>query len=234
MTETKPTSRGLLVVQLLIVAIILAGTAAIIVVILAQRQVRLAVSRADHSYLTDDPCAAPCWQGFQPGETSRDDVLATLNQLDFVEPGSGVYDPQVFVEDGSGQALSTIYFHCRYPPLRGCGTVYLRDDKFRSVYLVVSEVRFREVIDKWGAPDRLYSAAFTPDGGGCMLKLVWTKFGVSARYDSFDDSSVCMTARNGQPLSPDWPVYAIEIGQGIANSYWYDDVDLVWPGVSAP
>jgi len=38
----------------------------------------------DQSWLTGKPCAAPCWYGLEPGITSRQDSIKTVQQLPFI------------------------------------------------------------------------------------------------------------------------------------------------------
>lgn len=38
----------------------------------------------DRSVLTDDPCAAPCWQGITPGETTTSEAWDVLIDLAFI------------------------------------------------------------------------------------------------------------------------------------------------------
>jgi hypothetical protein len=40
---------------------------------------------ATQSFLSDEPCAAPCWYGLVPGESSKADVLRVLAELPFVD-----------------------------------------------------------------------------------------------------------------------------------------------------
>ena len=42
----------------------------------------------DRSILTDDPCAAPCWQGIVPGVTTSTEAADILMTLEFIEPSS--------------------------------------------------------------------------------------------------------------------------------------------------
>lgn len=42
-------------------------------------------TRVDRSILTDDPCAAPCWQGILPGVTTAAEVSDILQRLDFID-----------------------------------------------------------------------------------------------------------------------------------------------------
>jgi hypothetical protein len=43
---------------------------------------------ADSSFLTQQPCAAPCWYGLEPDKSTADDVIAALRKLPFVDSGT--------------------------------------------------------------------------------------------------------------------------------------------------
>ena len=38
--------------------------------------------------LTDDTCSAPCWHGIIPGQTTSDDAMVILQNLDIVKTDS--------------------------------------------------------------------------------------------------------------------------------------------------
>jgi hypothetical protein len=45
----------------------------------------------DDSFVTDAPCAAPCWHNITPGVSSNDDVRAQLQDSPFVQEGTLSY-----------------------------------------------------------------------------------------------------------------------------------------------
>lgn len=45
-------------------------------------------SRMDLSFLTNQPCKAPCWYGLELGKSSIEEIRTTLTSLPFIKPGS--------------------------------------------------------------------------------------------------------------------------------------------------
>jgi hypothetical protein len=45
----------------------------------------------DQSWLTGKPCTLPCWQGLEPGKSSREDLLGTIPYLSFLMSENGIH-----------------------------------------------------------------------------------------------------------------------------------------------
>jgi len=136
----------------------------------------------DKSFITNQPCAAPCWYGLIINKSSYEDVEKLLEGLPFVEQKSVriSYDT-----DGA----TNIHFNCPYEINHVCGFISVFDDKVqRIITLVAYELTFEEIVKRHGPPDTVY---YFEEPNGCSLILNWPTLMIRAENISPYDSSLC-------------------------------------------
>lgn len=118
---------------------------------------------ADRSILTDDPCAAPCWQGITPGETPLDEAFDILTELGYEPRYVGNWGNQIgwvsplgYPESGLQRIASQLF------SLQIVGPVGFLDVALEF------DLTLGEVMDKYGIPEKyhLYKSEGTLVGGG--------------------------------------------------------------------
>ncbi len=73
---------------------------------------------ADHSFLTQQPCAAPCWYGLEPGKSTAHDVDTTLDKLPFVDSSTIWQSTVIWGDDDNAKQIG---FGCLHPKDADCG-----------------------------------------------------------------------------------------------------------------
>jgi hypothetical protein len=87
---------------------------------------------ADHSFLTQEPCASPCWYGLEPDKSSVDEVYATLTTLPFVDPAI-VEATYIWANDENAKNVG---FGCLHPKDEKCGgSIILSQGKLKRLAL---------------------------------------------------------------------------------------------------
>lgn len=100
----------------------------------------------DRSILTDDPCAAPCWQGIVPGVTTSAEAADILMTLEFIRPdslwsfGDGLrWRTSASREDPA--IVSEIQSHDGLVSFTSIGVDF--------------ELTLQEIVEKYGPPEKL-------------------------------------------------------------------------------
>lgn len=117
----------------------------------------------DQSWLTGKPCGAPCWNGLEPGVSSRLDSITTVKQLPFISGN----DVELTQTTGAS-------FLCKQPQSFNCVNMDFENDILKDIYFVPNyQITFEQVVEKLGKPDGILVQAMYPDAGGCKLQVVW-------------------------------------------------------------
>jgi hypothetical protein len=109
----------------------------------------------DRSFLTDEPCAAPCWYGLVPGKSSKDDALRVLAELPFVN--------QATIREESyelyGRERTAIT--CQFKNQSGFGVgITIYDDIVQQIALAPHGLSLEDVAQKLGDPDNVRTPFF--------------------------------------------------------------------------
>ncbi len=130
----------------------------------------------DRSILTDDPCAAPCWQGIVPGQTTVDEAFDILTELG--------YRPQRCEVGNCIAWTSTTTSETMFGRAANLASASRTVDPVSFVSMgLESEISLGEVLDKYGPPDKYqaYETTFTLLAGGhargVMLVLYYVQRG---------------------------------------------------------
>ncbi len=75
----------------------------------------------DRSFLTQQPCASPCWYGLEPDKSSTSDVHATLATLPFVDQSRIAEGRRTWLKDDNAKEID---FDCVNPKGDSCGGMF--------------------------------------------------------------------------------------------------------------
>jgi hypothetical protein len=120
----------------------------------------------DQSWLTGIPCAAPCWYGARPGETSRENVKMIVSRLAFIDSGNikesstgGISYPYKN-QDGQGDSIGMVF----------------ADDTLEEIYMTLNyPITMEQAVEKLGNPDGFSAYPTDPGGTGYYLAVIWKK-----------------------------------------------------------
>ncbi len=117
----------------------------------------------DLSWLTGKPCGAPCWYGLEPGVSSREDSIAEVKRLPFI--------------DGNSETLTKSKDESfQYKKTQGYSGMAMsfENDMLDGIYIFPNyPITFDQAVEKLGAPDSFRVRPINPGGGGCELIVVW-------------------------------------------------------------
>lgn len=106
----------------------------------------------DTSLLTDDPCAAPCWQNITPGVTTEQEARRLLKDSPFVRKDSLDY---AIANWKTGGDYDWFVWHGRNKKYRNA--LYLREGKVELIRIHPDyTLTLGQIIDKFGPPERVY------------------------------------------------------------------------------
>lgn len=120
----------------------------------------------DRSLVTGEPCAAPCWRGIIPGETTWSDALTIL------EDDSSLEDPTVQTAEDSAAVAASF----KEPGgADASGQVFSEDGRTVSlVFLrVAPDMTLDEVLAVHGAPAYVIGTDFSDDPPQAIVNLVY-------------------------------------------------------------
>lgn len=150
---------------------------------------------ADRSFLTGQPCKAPCWYNLELDKSTQVDVIQTLKELPYVDHNSIIVHNTVY----TGNIITTqIDFDCIEPKGEPCGFIKLLDGKLKMVDTVIRyPLTIKTVIDQIGPPEYIFFGALM--GGDCLLDFDYemTK-GIIVR--SGQPGQMCQDLQNGKIL----------------------------------
>jgi len=127
----------------------------------------------DHSLLSWQPCAPPCWYSLELGKTGLGELRTTLQGLPFVDAKS----IQVTESESSStesRRVTVVNWDCLHPKQRWCGTARLSEDRLIDLLLLVYfDLTFSDVVHRFGPPGRVsfIPAMFTIIP--CQIQLHW-------------------------------------------------------------
>jgi hypothetical protein len=117
----------------------------------------------DRSWLTDQPCTAPCWQGLETGKSLRTDALETAHKLSFLgEERTELTDK------------ARVSFLCKYPSDEACASMRFEHGILSDLSLYPNySITLDQVITQLGSPDSFYYSRRQADVKGCALTVLW-------------------------------------------------------------
>ena len=135
-------------------------------------------------FLTDTPCAAPCWQGITPGETSRTQTLQLLRESSYILENS--------LREAGNSDSGGVIWQWRVAGRRIEPRISWQNDVVRDVVLgLTHDLTVAQVIDKFGPPKALEVVhGGTPEHWYWIITLYYPQNGVefqayTAEYSNF-------------------------------------------------
>lgn len=114
----------------------------------------------DTSLRTFEPCEPPCWYNIVPGRSTSANVTQVLPSLTFIDPQS--IKKQPYSEEG-GSTFSWWYTN----PPGTYGQIQLRNDVVTRILARPGfRLDLREVVERFGPPDRVYPKNIIASDGG--------------------------------------------------------------------
>lgn len=149
----------------------------------------------DTSFLTGQPCAAPCWYGLELDKSTKEDVYNTLKQLPLVDASS----IKEFKTALWAEPIPEIEFDCRDPKISSCTEIFIEDGLVKQImYTVGFDLPLERVVEKLGVPEYVQFAG-NPNVGGTRMSLFWPSKLIAVEHVSRDDK-LDYSLRSGQPV----------------------------------
>jgi hypothetical protein len=156
----------------------------------------------DRSFLTDEPCQAPCWYGLILDQSSEEDLLDTLSKLQFIDQESIRLSRGYSILGDDNAVIAD--WRCLDHITNLCGGAQLAHGTLKVLwYSVGYSLPFSLVVEKLGPPEYIEYGPYHPDVGGCQFTLIWPSIGILTR--NIDDRT-------------DFHCRAIETGKGIKKN----------------
>jgi hypothetical protein len=133
-----------------------------------------------------------------PGVSTKAEVLATLEELAFIDRNSIKEYGTSWKGDDTAQAIQ---FNCRYPRGKFCGSVDVSNDELKRLALsVYFPLTFEDIVNKLGLPEFVDYGGYHPDVGGCSVFLKWPDQGILAGYVNKRNMKICREIRDNKGL----------------------------------
>jgi hypothetical protein len=136
--------------------------------------------RVDRSLFTGVPCAVPCWHGLEVGRSAEDEVISTLQKLDYID--------QATVQINRRSSGVEIIASCT-SPARECLKFNVADDVLMKIVVGINyEIRADEAIEQLGEPHYLGVSAAEGEIAACEVYMIWRTSGL-VLASTFDKNS---------------------------------------------
>jgi hypothetical protein len=148
----------------------------------------------DRSFVTGQPCKAPCWYGLRLGESTLDDIRATLPELPFVDK-SQIYE-QSTGDFGPNEKLFVV--RCTYSMEADlCATLKTsKDGKLSKIIIIVAyELTLQTAIADLGVP-KFYTVNPSPNEDVCYVEVFWPEKNIVVSIDDSPRDRLCTRAEN--------------------------------------
>ena len=180
----------------------------------------------DRSFVTGEPCEAPCWYNLKVGGMIEGDVSLMLSFLPFIERTSiqasaDIYDP-----------LSTIItYDCVYETEENCGFIGITAAGEISgvAHQIVYPLSVADVVEKYAEPAYMYFNAYYGDNDDCQLAMYWPEHSLAVEVVENGETGLCQSVKAGETIPADlqvlWIYYSPLPAEGGEGT-------LPWPGFS--
>ena len=150
---------------------------------------------ADRSFLSGQPCKAPCWYNLELDKSTTVEVIETLKELPFVDHNSTILHNTVY----TGNIITTgINFDCIEPKGDHCGYLKVVDGKLKMVNMTIRySLTIKTVIDQIGPPEYIFF--FATMAGDCVLDFDY-EIPKGIIVSSGQPRQICKDLRKGKIL----------------------------------
>lgn len=153
----------------------------------------------DNSFLTGNPCLAPCWYGLELGRSDSDQVMATLSTLPFVVATSIISRPTGWYDS---QDAMLIEYECVGQQGESCGGALVSEGTLVRITLPVQvPITFREAVNRLGQPDFVFAGP-PAVSGGCAVSLFFRASQAIVSSHQRGDK-ICERVYDGQGIDPE-------------------------------
>lgn len=128
----------------------------------------------DQSWLTGKPCSLPCWQGLEPGKSSREDLLETIPNLSFLMSENGIHT-----------FMGRDFIECKQPSEKDCLMLSYQNGTISKIDLFLNySVNLDQVLAQLGEPDFVYIIRAGAERRDCLFRVFWLhqRLELSNRY----------------------------------------------------
>lgn len=163
--------------------------------------------QSDPSFLSGEPCAAPCWYGLVPGVSNEAQVMATLSGLSFIDPNSLRQLRTAWMED---QGATVVRFGCTYQPMVECGFATISMDVLKALSLMTHRgLTLGLVLEKVGTPEYLEFGLIGAERLSCDMRASYPTMGIAAQVFTEGAVSLCGELNSGGRPSSDLPIHSL-------------------------
>jgi len=183
----------------------------------------------DKSFVTNNPCSPPCWYGLKLDVSNKEDVLATLSKLPFIELSS-IREQSVRWNDSDAMYIR---FSCISHKDKKCGGITIAGDKVKRISMAVHyELSLETTVSKLGAPDYVEYSVYHPEVGGCVISLEWQELGIVVNHLDTRNEGYCQYISDQNAIPKGIEVTEIHyIAEDRFTSETVDDSTRIpWPG----
>src|SRR5258706_10174236 len=121
----------------------------------------------DRSFVTSQPCEAPCWYGLRLGDSTLEDIRTTLPELPFVDK-SQIYEQPI---GDFGPNERSFLVHCTYSKeAEFCAILETsQNGKLSKIIVIVAyELTLQTTIEDLGVPE-FYNVSPSPNKDICYV-----------------------------------------------------------------
>jgi hypothetical protein len=185
---------------------------------------------ADRSFVTGQPCTAPCWYGIVPDKSTESEALEKLQELPFVDHAKIKEDKNVGVFIYPNTTKITFYYVS--PSGTRCGLFVIMAGIVKDIYLDIRyPLQLKSAVNQLGQPGYIWYAPASPNGGGCEVFFHWPQKGIVLNTLS---GQGCSFLDKGMPpdLQIDNVQYQSQEWETAARATCANFDCISWPGFS--
>jgi hypothetical protein len=185
----------------------------------------------DQSFVTGQPCLAPCWYGIEPGHSNEAEMLSKLIELPFINQSKIKKWENVNILGYSN--ASEVNFECASAGGISCGVVVSVDGMAKYIDLAIRyPLSLKTVIDQLGTPEYMFFTPATPHGDGCRISFNWPQNRISVINNDSSAWQLCQDLQKGKKMGSDLQITEVQyMSEEVALRNPCDKLKCIaWPG----
>lgn len=142
---------------------------------------------ANQSWIPDEECSIPCWQGLEIGTATRNEANRVVQNLSFVQ------------KQNQKVEANWENYYCIKPTEITCVAMEFDNETLNQVHLYVNyQLTLEEVIEKIGVPNSFYFIQM-PESFDCDISLFWINRQLVAEINYDGRQNICeeLSTTNG-------------------------------------